>query len=117
MTRSGYPWLGPYRPPLGGHIYGVDLSEGMLRALFSSSYEVIPEYRKALRNAWSQLRLSGHLVILGQRTPQGMLGRWLRPIGVTVSRATVLGDPDRSAWEDLRELTVRIDLEEPRDQE
>ena len=127
-----------------GHIYGVDLSEGMLRiaqrrcvrrgwtnvtllrrdasehalpgpvdaALFSFSYEVIPEYRKALRNAWSQLRLGGHLVILGQRTPQGMLGRWLRPIGVTVSRATVLGDPDRCAWEDLRELTARIDLEE-----
>lgn len=90
------------------------LPEPVDGVLFCFSYEVIPGHRQALRHAWSYLRPGGRLVILGQTTPRGAPGRWLRPIGVMISRATVLGDPDRRPWEDLRDLTDRIDLKELR---
>src|SRR4030095_14490671 len=97
-----------------GHIYGVDLSEGMLAVaakrcarrgwrnvtlirqdachcrlpedvdgvLFSFSYEVIPQPREALRQSWTYLRPGGQLVVLGQKTPHGAIGKWLRPLGI-----------------------------------
>jgi len=90
------------------------LSEPVDGVLFSLSYEVIPRHREALQHAWAQLRPGGCLVVLGQTTPPGKLGRWLRPLGILTSRATVLGDPDRCPWDDLRRHTELVDHEQLR---
>ena len=87
----------------------ADPADGVL---FSLSYGVLPDPDAALRRAWTGLRPGGHLVILSARSPTRGLGRWLSPLGVWLSRATVLGDPDRRPWDDLRALTDRIELEE-----
>ncbi len=78
--------------------------------IFSLSYSVIPDHREALRRAWAQLAPGKHLVVVDAKLPPGRTGVLLRPLILLVSRATVLGDPDRRPWEDLRELTDRIEL-------
>ncbi len=127
-----------------GHVYGVDLSEGMLReakelcqqsgwpnvtliradatdyslpepvdgVIFSLSYAVIPEHRKALRHAWDKLRPGGYLVIMDAKLPSGFIGKLLHPFVVWASRLTVLGNPDIRPWEELKELTEEVVNEE-----
>lgn len=128
----------------GGHVYGVDLSEGMLSraqercarhawqnvtllhsdaaaytlpkqvngVLFSLSYSVIPDHYGALRRAWSYLRPGGHVVIMDGKLIPGAAGRLLRPLVLLTMKATVLGDPDKRPWEDLREFTERVEVTE-----
>ncbi len=73
-------------------------------ALFSLSYAVIPERRRALRAAWERLVPGGRLVVMDARPPPGLRGRIVRPVMSWVSRTTVLGDPDVRPWDDLAEL-------------
>lgn len=72
--------------------------------LFSLSYTVIPDRRTALKRAWQALRPGGRLVIMDACLPDGRLGRALRPVALALSQATVLGDPDVRAWEELAAL-------------
>ncbi len=76
--------------------------------LFSLSYSVIPERRAALGRAWATLRAGGRLVIMDACLPDGRRGRWLRPLALTLSRASVLGDPSVRPWEELAELTCEV---------
>ena len=127
-----------------GHVYGADLSEGMLArakkrcarhgwpnvtllhsdasaytlpesvegVLFSLSYSVIPHHREALRRAWSYLRPGGHVVILDGKLMPGAAGKFFRPLVLLTMKATVLGNPDKRPWEDLREFTDRVQVTE-----
>jgi SAM-dependent methyltransferase len=91
---------------------GYSLPEPVDGVIFSLSYAVIPRHREALRRAWEQLRPGGHLVIMDAKLPDGWAGKLLRPFVVWASRLTVLGNPDLRPWDDLRELTDRVDYEE-----
>ncbi|HEY7256089.1 MAG TPA: methyltransferase domain-containing protein [Solirubrobacterales bacterium] len=73
-------------------------------ALFSLSYSVLPAPRDTLATIWERLRPGGRVAIMDAGLPAGPLGRFLRPLAVAVSRATVLGDPDSRPWEDLAEI-------------
>lgn len=80
--------------------------------LFSLSYTVIPKPATALEKAWEYLRPQRHVVITDGKLAHGLLGRLSRPLTTFLSRATVLGDPDRRPWEDLKKLTPRVEMEE-----
>ena len=80
--------------------------------LFSLSYTVISKPRLALAQAWKYLRPGRHLVIMDGKLARGTLGRLSRPLVILASKATILGDPDRRPWEDLKELTPQIEMEE-----
>jgi demethylmenaquinone methyltransferase/2-methoxy-6-polyprenyl-1,4-benzoquinol methylase len=80
--------------------------------LFSLSYSVISRPCIALQRAWEHLRDGRHLVILDGKLADGVLGRLSRPFITCLSKATVLGDPDRRPWEDLERLTPRVEMEQ-----
>lgn len=80
--------------------------------LFSLCYTVMPEPRKALKQAWKYLRPNKRLVIMDGKHARGFLGTLARPLVILANKATVLGDLDERPWEDLKELTSRIELEE-----
>lgn len=73
--------------------------------LFSLSYSVIPGRRLALQRAWEALSEGGRIVIMDACLPEGRLGRLLRPAAMTVSKFSVLGDPDVRPWENWRNST------------
>ena len=98
-------------------LWQQDAAEMLLPApvdgvLFSLSYTVIPEPLTALAKAWKYLRPKGHIVIMDGKLAHGLLGRLSRPFVTFVSKATVLGDPDRQPWEDLKEFTSLIEMEQ-----
>ena len=80
--------------------------------LFSLSYTVIPNPTAALEMAWGYLRPKRHVVIMDGKLGHGLLGRLSRPYVTLLSKATVLGDPDRQPWEDLKRLTPQVEMEE-----
>jgi len=80
--------------------------------LFSLSYTVIPKPSTALGKAWEYLRPQRHVVIMDGKLAHGLLGRLSRPVMTFLSEATVLGDPDRQPWEDLKKLTPHVEMEE-----
>jgi ubiquinone/menaquinone biosynthesis C-methylase UbiE len=88
-----------------GRLEALDTFDGVL---FSLSYSVIPERRVVLGRAWAALRAGGRLVIMDACLPDGRRGRWLRPLALALSRASVLGDPSVRPWEDLAELTCEV---------
>ena len=88
------------------------LPETVNAVFFSLSYSVIPARRKTLQRSWSCLRPGGRVVILDSAAPTGMLWRLYRPYVLLLSRATVLGDPDITPGQDLRELTPNVEQEE-----
>jgi ubiquinone/menaquinone biosynthesis C-methylase UbiE len=128
----------------GGHVYGVDLSEGMLAearklraqagwsnvtlsrsdaasynapvmvdgVIFSLSYAVMPHHKEVLAHAWEQLRPGGRLVIMDAKLPSNLLGKLLHPFVVWTSKLTVLGNPDIRPWDELKELTDGVEMEE-----
>ena len=59
-----------------------------------------------------QLRPGGCVVVLAGKRHRGTLDKLLGPIGVLLSEATVLGNPNKRPWEDLRALTGDVVVEE-----
>ena len=80
--------------------------------LFSLSYTVIPKPVTALEKAWEYLLPKRHVVIMDGKLAHGLLGRLSRPLVIFLSKATVLGDPDRQPWEDLKKFTPQVEMEE-----
>jgi ubiquinone/menaquinone biosynthesis C-methylase UbiE len=80
--------------------------------LFSLSYAVAPEPRKVLAQAWKYLRPGGHIVIMDAKLAKGPFGALIRPFVILLMKATVLGDPDIRPWEDLRQWTPEIKMQE-----
>jgi len=98
-------------------LWQQDASEMLLPApvdgvLFSLSYSVIPKPVNALEKAWEHLRHNRHVVIMDGKIAHGLLGRLSRPIMTLISKVTVLGDPDRRPWEDLKKFTPLVEMEE-----
>lgn len=92
----------------------LSLPEPIDGAIFSLSYSVIPGHRAALLRAWEHLRPGNHLVMMDAKVPPGSMAGLLRPFSLFISRATVLGNPDKRPWDDLRELTRHVELLEMR---
>ena len=90
----------------------LQLPEHVHAVLFSLSYSVIPDPRKALDRAWRHLRPGGRVVILDSPIPRGAFWRVARPYLSLLSRATVLGDPDSAPWQDLRKFTSHVAKQE-----
>lgn len=90
----------------------LQLPEQVNAVLFSLSYSVIPDPRKALDRAWSLLRPSGRVVILDSPIPSGAFWRIARPFLSLLSKTTVLGDPDSAPWQDLRIFTPHVEKQE-----
>lgn len=80
---------------------GLDHGVAQDAVLFSLSYAVMPDRHAALARAWESLRPGGRLVIMDACLPEGPHRRFLRPVGLALSRATVLGDPDVRPWDEL----------------
>jgi ubiquinone/menaquinone biosynthesis C-methylase UbiE len=80
--------------------------------LFSLSYCTMLHRKQILSHVWSQLRPGGRLVILEGKTMPGLLGRLLHQLIIFEMTATVLGDPDYRAWEDVEALTDDVDVKE-----
>ncbi len=92
----------------------VESAECFEAVLFSLSYSVIPNRDLVLARAWGSLVKGGRLVIMDACLPEGRRGRWLRPLAVSMSRATVLGDPEIRAWEELAGLSRPVNTERNR---
>ena len=90
----------------------LQLPENMNAVLFSLSYSVIPDPRKALNRAWMHLRPGGRAVILDSPIPSGAFWRVARPFLSLLSRVTVLGDPDSAPSQDLRAFTPHVEKRE-----
>lgn len=88
------------------------LPEQVDGVLFSLCYTVMPQPREALAQAWKYLRPTKHAVIMEAKLADGLLGRLSRPLVILLSKATVLGDPDEQPWEDLKEFTTQVQMEE-----
>jgi ubiquinone/menaquinone biosynthesis C-methylase UbiE len=82
--------------------------------LFSVSYSVMPDPRRVLARAWSYLRKGGSIVILDGTLANNTLKKLVRPFAQILSRATVLGNLDRRPWNDFRDFTSQIEVEELR---
>jgi ubiquinone/menaquinone biosynthesis C-methylase UbiE len=80
--------------------------------LFSLSYNTMPNHLNILKQAWAQLRPGGRLVIMDAKLPSGLGGQLVLPLSVWLMRHTLLGNPYIRPWEDLRQLTGRVDMEE-----
>jgi len=74
--------------------------------LFSLSYTVIPKPLTALEKAWEYLLPKRHVVIMDGKLAHGLLGRLSRPLVIFLSKATVLGDPDRQPWDDFEKVNA-----------
>ncbi|HYK92985.1 MAG TPA: class I SAM-dependent methyltransferase [Thermoplasmata archaeon] len=77
--------------------------------LFSLSYSVIPSHRAVLDHVWRGLKPGGRLVVLDANLGTGARSPLLRPYAELARRYGVLGDPDRSPWDDLLRLTPLIE--------
>ncbi|HEV2519347.1 MAG TPA: methyltransferase domain-containing protein [Thermoplasmata archaeon] len=90
----------------------VELPEPIDAVLFSLCYGVIPNHFAALRNVWRQLRPGGRVVVLDGTLGAGNGWDVLRPLITSFSRRTVLGNPAKRPWEDLREIAGNVAKEE-----
>ena len=80
--------------------------------LFSLSYSVMPDPRAAVKAAWTYLRSGKSLVIMDGKLATGICGRLSRPWVTWLSKKTILGDPMRLPWGDLRGLDAKVEMEE-----
>jgi ubiquinone/menaquinone biosynthesis C-methylase UbiE len=76
--------------------------------LFGLSYAILPEPRTTLAACWELVRPGGRMVILEGRLPDDLLGRLLRRPAASLSRLTVLADPEARGWDDLAALTGNV---------
>ena len=81
-------------------------------ALFSLSYSVIPGEKDALAKAWALVRPGGRLVIMDASVERRHSGRLLRRSAAALSRATVLGNPFKKGWEDLKALAGDVEVQD-----
>ncbi len=72
--------------------------------LFSLSCNTMPHHLAVLRQAWSQLRTGGRLIIMDAKLPEGLGGRLVLPFSLWLMRHTMLGNPLVRPWEDVREI-------------
>ena len=79
-------------------------------AIFSLSYNTMPNHRASLRNVWRQVRPGGRLVIADARLPRGEWGRRILPLSIWVMRHTMLGNPLIRPWEELAQLTSNLEM-------
>jgi demethylmenaquinone methyltransferase/2-methoxy-6-polyprenyl-1,4-benzoquinol methylase len=79
---------------------------------FSLSYNTMPHHLEVLGRAWKQLRSGGRLVIMDAKLPPGPGGRLILPFSVWLMKRTMLGNPHIRPWEDLKQLTDCLDIEE-----
>lgn len=80
--------------------------------LFGLSYNTMPHHLAVLRNAWTQLRPGGRLVIMDAKLPPGLGGRLVLPFSVWLMKWTLLGNPYIRPWEDLARLTDAFAMDE-----
>jgi ubiquinone/menaquinone biosynthesis C-methylase UbiE len=80
--------------------------------LFSLSYSVMPDPRAAVEAAWKYLRPGKSLVIMDGKLATGVCGRLSRPSVTWLSKKTILGDPMRLPWSDLRGFDAKLEMEE-----
>jgi len=127
-----------------GHVYGVDLSHGMLArarrlctqqrlanvtltegdaldyvpeepldgALFSLSYNTMPDHYSVLTHVLAQLRPGAQLVIMDAKLPTGPFGPWVLRFAVWCNRLTVLGNPHIQPWRQLAPLVDNFAMQE-----
>src|SRR6266550_6456479 len=88
-----------------------ELPELVDGAIFSLSYAVMRDRKRALRHAWNQLKPGGRLVMLDAKTLSGFVGRMTYRLLSLVLRLTVLGNPDLNQLADVRELAGHVDVE------
>src|SRR5262249_35169761 len=142
-TGRNFPFLRDVVGPQG-RVYGVDLSEGMLRragklchrrqwtnfvlieadaadyvsqelfdgALFSFSYNTMPNHRSVLHQVWNQLRPGGRLVVVDAKLPKGFFGRLILPLAMWVMKQTLLGNPLIQPWQYHAALVDDFHMEE-----
>jgi ubiquinone/menaquinone biosynthesis C-methylase UbiE len=80
--------------------------------LFALSYSAISDHDAALRTAWDALRPGGRLVILDAKINNDLKSRAARPFVLALTKATVGGNPDKRAWEDLRAYSKEVEMTE-----
>jgi ubiquinone/menaquinone biosynthesis C-methylase UbiE len=68
-------------------------------ALFSFSYNTMPNHRSVLLQVWKQLRPGGRLVVVDAKVPKGVLGRLILPFAMWVMKHTLLGNPLIQPWQ------------------
>jgi len=127
-----------------GHVYGVDLSHGMLAkaretcaqrgwsnvtlthadaleytapqpldgVLFGLSYNTMPNHQAVLRQAMSQLRPGGRVVIMDAKLPRGPANQMILPFSMWLMKRTLLGNPLIKPWEHLKAVTDRFEIED-----
>ena len=80
--------------------------------MFGLSYNTMPHHLLVLREAWTQLRPGGRLVIMDAKLPPGFGGRLVLPFGLWLMKHTMLGNPLIEPWEDLARLAGSIEMEQ-----
>jgi demethylmenaquinone methyltransferase/2-methoxy-6-polyprenyl-1,4-benzoquinol methylase len=80
--------------------------------LFSLCYNTMPHHLTVLRQAWTQLRPGGRLVIMDAKPPPGLLGKVVLPFAVWLMKRTLLGNPLIRPWEHHAALVENFRMEE-----
>lgn len=80
--------------------------------LFSLSFNTMPHHTEVLRQAWSQLRPGGRLVIMDAKLPNGLFGRLVLPFSLWLMKRTLLGNPYIRPWENLKQVAGTFEMEE-----
>lgn len=80
--------------------------------LFSLSFNTMPHHAEVLRQAWSQLRPGGRLVIMDAKLPNGWFGRLILPFSLWLMKRTLLGNPYIQPWNRLQDIAGTFEMEE-----
>lgn len=80
--------------------------------LFSLSFNTMPHHAEVLRQAWSQLKPGGRLVVMDAKLPKGLFGRLILPFSLWLMKRTLLGNPYILPWEHLQKTAGTFEMEE-----